>query len=200
MRKILSVILILVVTVSNIYFFSYAEDSTQSAEPSQTTQSSENSNRKKNAASSAEPAEEKTDSSNSDEAKDNVDATTDSDDNKENTTEKNENSDSTDLPDVKADAAILVNSNTGMVLYEKNSNKQMYPASTTKIMTAYIALNRLDLTSQITASKTAVSIASDSSKMGLLEGETLTAEELLYALMVQSANDAANVLAEAVSG
>jgi len=76
----------------------------------------------------------------------------------------------------------------------------MYPASTTKIMTAYLALNHLNLTDELTASKTAVDIASDSSKMGLSAGEILTAETLLYTLMIQSANDAANVLAEAVSG
>ncbi|MBO5929731.1 MAG: D-alanyl-D-alanine carboxypeptidase, partial [Clostridia bacterium] len=103
-------------------------------------------------------------------------------------------------PDVQSDAAILVNSNTGKIIYEKNAHKRMYPASTTKIMTAYLALNHLDLTNELTVSQTAIDIPSDSSAMGLLAGEVLTTEMLLHALMIQSANDAANVLAEAVSG
>lgn len=188
MRKILSVMLILMLTVSNIYSISYAEESTKSTEPQTIQSSSDKSNRKKTADDSSD---KKTDTSDSN-SNEPDDAS-----NSKNDTDSNESS---NQPDVQSDAAILINSNTGKVLYEKNSNKRMYPASTTKIMTAYIALNRLDFTSEITASKTAVSIASDSSKMGIIEGEVLTTEELLYALLVQSANDAANVLAEAVSG
>lgn len=103
-------------------------------------------------------------------------------------------------PEIKAEAAILINPSTNTVLYEKNSDKRMYPASTTKIMTAYLALVKLDLTQELTTSATAVDIDRDGSNMGLSQGEVLTAKQLLESLMIHSANDAANVLAEAVSG
>ncbi len=103
-------------------------------------------------------------------------------------------------PQILAESAILVNPSTGTVIYEKNATKKMYPASTTKIMTAYLALIRLDLSKELTASATAVDIDRDGSNMGLSQGEILTAKELLQSLMIHSANDAANVLAEAVSG
>ena len=123
---------------------------------------------------------------------------------KETTTDrKEENGDafnSSGNPEVLSEAAILVNGNTGKVLFEKNSHAQMFPASTTKIMTAYLAIIHLDMAQQITVSESAVAIASDSSKMDLVAGEILTVKDLLYALMVQSANDVANALAEAVSG
>lgn len=197
MRKILSITLILILTASNMFSASYAEND-ESVSQQQTEQSSiEKNNRKKNTESVNDTAENN-DSQNDDSATDGED-----DDNTDSENKGGQNEvegESNDLPDVLSDAAILINSNTGKILYEKNSNKQMYPASTTKIMTAFIALNRLELSSRITASKSAVSIADDSSKMGIVEGEVLTVEELLYALLVQSANDAANVLAEAVSG
>ncbi len=103
-------------------------------------------------------------------------------------------------PDIKAEAAFLINPSTNTVIYEKNADKRMYPASTTKIMTAYLALTKLDLTKELTASATAVDIDRDGSNMGLSQGEVLTGKQLLESLMIHSANDAANVLAEAVSG
>ncbi len=104
------------------------------------------------------------------------------------------------LPNVYGETAVLINANTGTVIYEKNAHEKIYPASTTKIMTALLAIEHLDLDKEVTASKAAVSIASDSSKMDLIEGEILTVRDLLYALMLHSANDAANALAEEVSG
>ncbi len=103
-------------------------------------------------------------------------------------------------PNVLGHAAVLLNANTGKIIYEKNAHDKVFPASTTKIMTAMLAIEHLDLEKKVTASKAAVSIAHDSSKMDLVEGETLTVKDLLLALMLQSANDAANVLAEEVSG
>lgn len=103
-------------------------------------------------------------------------------------------------PNVKAEAAFLINPGTGVVIYEKNADQRMYPASTTKIMTAYLALIKLDLNAQYTASATAVDIDRDGSNMGLSQGEILTGRQLIDSLMIHSANDAANVLAEAVSG
>lgn len=103
-------------------------------------------------------------------------------------------------PDVKAEAAFLINPSTGVIIYEKNADMRMYPASTTKIMTAYIALKHLDLAANYTASSTAVDIDRDGSNMGLSNGEVLTGRQLIDSLVIHSANDAANVIAEAVSG
>ena len=103
-------------------------------------------------------------------------------------------------PDIVAEAAFLMNPSTGTVLFEKNADAKMYPASTTKILTAYIALTKLDLNAPLTASTTAVDIDPDGSNMGLVAGEVLTARQLIDSLIIHSANDAANVLAEAISG
>lgn len=103
-------------------------------------------------------------------------------------------------PDVKAAAAILVDQGSGRVLFEKDADAKHYPASTTKIMTALLAIESLSTADSVTASRTAVDVDRDGSNMGILEGEILTVEQLLYGLMVHSANDAANVLAETVSG
>lgn len=198
MRKIFSILLICLLFTTDICMTSNAEDSLNSAQPTASQSSSEKSNRVKSAddIASQKDQNEKTDTSSKPD--NNTTAAQDEDGGK--TSQNDEENSDSNLPEVQSDSAILINSNTGMILYEKDAHKRMYPASTTKIVTAYIALQKLNLTDQVTASKTAISIPSDSSKMGILEGETLTVEELLYALMVQSANDAANVLAEAVSG
>ncbi len=103
-------------------------------------------------------------------------------------------------PEIKAEAAFLINPSTNTVIFEKNADTRMYPASTTKIMTAYLALIKLDLSKELTASAAAVDIDRDGSNMGLSQGEVLTGKQLLESLMIHSANDAANVLAEAVAG
>lgn len=190
MRKILSIICILMLTTSMCTYFSCAVDpsSSPSAKASSASQEPEKTNRKKTAAPSPSADSDKEEETSSDA--------------KETKSEKKDETEETASsgPEVLSKSAILVNSNTGKVLFEKNANAKMYPASTTKIMTAYLVLSRLDLSKEVTASKDAVSIALDSSKMGLVEGEILSVENLLHALLVKSANDAANVLAEAVSG
>lgn len=103
-------------------------------------------------------------------------------------------------PEITSEAAILIDFKSGDVLFEKKADEKNYPASTTKIMTAILAIENLDYGEVLTASETAVDIDRDGSNMGILAGETFTAEQLLYGLMVHSANDAANVLAEAVAG
>lgn len=100
----------------------------------------------------------------------------------------------------KSNTVIAVDSDSNIILYSKNIDKKIYPASTTKILTAIIAIENLDLGKSVVASKTAVSIPWDSSSIYLKEGEIMTVEELLYGLLLDSGNDAANVLAEAVSG
>jgi D-alanyl-D-alanine carboxypeptidase (penicillin-binding protein 5/6) len=103
--------------------------------------------------------------------------------------------------DVDAGAAILVDPDLNMVIYEENADKKMYPASTTKIMTALLTLENAKLSDTVTMTKADFTgIDSSSSSGGLKEGETVTVESLLYCLMLPSANEAANALARHVSG
>jgi D-alanyl-D-alanine carboxypeptidase (penicillin-binding protein 5/6) len=104
-------------------------------------------------------------------------------------------------PNVSAEAIYSAELSTGKVLFEKNSHEKMYPASTTKVMTALLVIENCELTDTATASYNAISIIpSGYSTANIQVGETLTIEDLLYALMLPSANEAANVLAEHVAG
>lgn len=104
-------------------------------------------------------------------------------------------------PPVASSAAILVESSTGKILFEKNSHEKMYPASTTKVMTAILVLENCDLEEMATVSRNAVfSIPSGYVNCNLKENEQICVKDLMYALMVKSANDAAVVLAEHISG
>ncbi len=191
MKKILSAILILMLTVSNITPAVFAENELKpEATASATVQNSNRKKTKETPAPSPSPKALKQDEKVEEKKEEKAEKTTDI-----KTEEKSDNS-----PEVVSEAAFLIESGTKKVIYEKNADKRMYPASTTKIMTAYLVLKHLDLNTELTASKEAVSIPLDSSKMALSEGETLTVSNLLKALLIQSANDAANVLAEGVSG
>lgn len=98
-------------------------------------------------------------------------------------------------------SAIIMDTNTGKVLYSKDENEKMYPASTTKIVTAILTLEHCDINDQITVSYDAVMSIPDGYSTAYLQiGENLTVEQLLELLLVHSANDAANVLAEHVGG
>ena len=100
-----------------------------------------------------------------------------------------------------SDAAILIDSATGKVLAEKNSNEKMYPASTTKILTAIIALENCKLEDKITASYDAVmSIPVGYSNAAIQPDETLSLEELLNLFLIHSANEVGMILAEHISG
>ena len=107
---------------------------------------------------------------------------------------------------VSAKAALLVDGDTGQVLLDQNAHEQLYPASLTKCMTTLLVLEAVDrgelsLDQTITASQSAISmLTADSSSAGIKVGEQLTVEQLLYCVMVQSANEACYILAEAVSG
>lgn len=106
-----------------------------------------------------------------------------------------------DEPTLVSKAAILMHSQTGKILYSKNENEKMYPASTTKIMTAILTLENCNLEDVITVSyDTVMSIPDGYSSASLQVGEQLTVEQLLQLLLVHSANDAANSLAEYVGG
>lgn len=103
--------------------------------------------------------------------------------------------------ELASEAAVLIDADTGLVLYEKNMHQQMYPASITKVMTGMLALKYLNPEEMLTVSNAAVNaVPSTSSHISLEPGEELTFEQTMLALSMQSANDAANVLAEAVSG
>lgn len=102
--------------------------------------------------------------------------------------------------DLGCSAAILIEANTGMVIYEKNADARMYPASTTKILTTYLGLLMGDLGSTAVTSSTALQISADSSTIPLSQGEEINFRDLLFATMVRSGNDGANVIAENISG
>lgn len=105
------------------------------------------------------------------------------------------------LPELESETAVLINANTGQILYQKNKDKKMYPASITKIMTAMLALKYGNLSDSITMSYDAVfSMDRQSSHIALDVEEKITLEQALYALGIESANDAANGIAELIGG
>lgn len=99
-----------------------------------------------------------------------------------------------------AEAAGVFNLTTKDVLYSQNLFEKLYPASTTKILTAYIILQDCDLNDTVTVSADAVANLTNSSKCDLAAGDVLTVRDLLYGLLLVSGNDAANALAEYHSG
>ncbi|AGI39601.1 D-alanyl-D-alanine carboxypeptidase [Thermoclostridium stercorarium subsp. thermolacticum DSM 2910] len=102
--------------------------------------------------------------------------------------------------ELTAKAAILVEMETGQVLYEKNADMRWSPASTTKIMTALVALENADINTKMKASATAInSIPLDYGIAGIKVGEELTLNDLLNFVLIISANEAANVIAENIS-
>lgn len=104
-------------------------------------------------------------------------------------------------PSIEAQAAIVMDYYTGAVLYSKSADAQMYPASITKIMTALLACENNSLDEIVTVSENAVyNISEDSSRAWLEVGESLTMEQMLLCIMLQSANDAAYAVAEHTSG
>lgn len=102
---------------------------------------------------------------------------------------------------VSSPSAILIDAKTGNILFEKSSNANMYPASITKILTAALALEKGDLNSVVKMSHKAIyDIEPGSSNAGFLEDEELTLEQQLYALLLWSANESANAIAEHIGG
>lgn len=109
-------------------------------------------------------------------------------------------------PQITATAAILIDAQTGNVLYEKNAEKKMYPASTTKIMTALVALDavknqEISLDQPLGLSDAAFkTLDADGSSIALKVGEKMTLKGLLEGLLIASGNDAAVVIAEGIAG
>lgn len=99
-----------------------------------------------------------------------------------------------------AKSAILIEASTGEVIFEKNADAVMYPASTTKIMTVLLGIMMGDMSQTCYLSETAAAIEEDSADMGLDVGESINFQDLLYGTFIRSANEGANMIAEAVSG
>lgn len=111
---------------------------------------------------------------------------------------------STDWPadiSIDSDAGIVMDANTGVVLYGKNIHETYSPASITKVLTSLIVLEHCSLDETVTFSESAVyNVESNSSSAGYDTGDTASVKDCLYALLLKSANEAANALAEHVAG
>lgn len=104
-------------------------------------------------------------------------------------------------PVTSAQSAILMDVDTGSILYAKDIHKRSFPASTTKILTCLIAVERGNLDDTVTFSNEAVfSVPGDGSNMGMDVGEEITLEQCLYGILVGSANEVANAVGEHIAG
>lgn len=99
---------------------------------------------------------------------------------------------------VSAQSAVLMCANNGEILYSRNADKQLSMASTTKIMTSLLALEAAMPETEITVTKEMVSI--EGTSMGLIEGDSVSLKELVYGMLLQSGNDAANTVAYVLGG
>src|SRR3989344_3272676 len=99
-------------------------------------------------------------------------------------------------PDILAQAAIVIDKDSGVIIYAKNENLRFSPASTTKIMTALTALDYFKLTDVLEVKRA----TDEGSILGLVQGEKMTFLDLLYAMLLPSANDAAFVIAQNYPG
>ncbi|MCL1854625.1 MAG: D-alanyl-D-alanine carboxypeptidase [Clostridia bacterium] len=101
-----------------------------------------------------------------------------------------------------AKSAILIEAESGDVIFEKEADERMYPASTTKVLTVLLGLGEggVDAEEIVTMSGTAMDIPEDSSVIPMQEGETIKFKDLLFATMVRSGNEGANLIAETVAG
>ena len=101
------------------------------------------------------------------------------------------------LSDVHCASYCVYDKTTGYIVISMNPDDRIYPASMTKIMTCLLSLELLETSAKLIVSQSALAgLDSDSSLMGVLEGEKVKVSELLYGLMLPSGNDAANVLGE----
>ena len=104
-------------------------------------------------------------------------------------------------PAVSATSYVMMDANTGEILFEKNGAKRIYPASTIKLMTAVVAIENAKLTKKITTKASVLnSIAYDASKLNMKAGVTFNLEQWLNMLLIYSAADAADTIAYGVSG
>ena len=102
---------------------------------------------------------------------------------------------------LSADSAVVMDVQSGAILYEKNMDKQQYPASITKILTTLVALENSTMSETVTFSKNAVTnLESGASNIDTKPGEKMSMEDSLYAIMLMSANEVCNGVAEHISG
>lgn len=107
----------------------------------------------------------------------------------------------TDGPNITGYSAIVMDMDTMDILYEQDIHHKGEPASTTKLMTAILAVDKLSPTDNVTITESIKdNLIEDAVVVGLIPGEVMPAKELLYAMLLPSANDAANALGTAVSG
>ncbi len=102
------------------------------------------------------------------------------------------------VPSVSAKTAVVMDINTGRVLYEKDKDEKIYPASTTKIMTALIAVEQGNMDKEVKIPPEAVGV--EGSSIYLAQGEKLPMRDLVYGLMLRSGNDSAVAIAEEIAG
>ena len=113
----------------------------------------------------------------------------------------NENNNICTVPNISAKSYYVIDNKTNKVLYKYRENEKMYPASTTKIVTAILTIENSNLNDTVTANYEAISnIPEGYSSANIQVGETLTVEQLLQLLLVPSCNDVANVLAYHIGG
>ncbi len=107
------------------------------------------------------------------------------------------------VPEVTAQNVLMINLNTGALIYQKNAQDKIYPASTTKVMTLLVAMDHInDMESEVIVSQNDAyeDLVVGSSNIALKDGEKIRIEDLLYAVSISSANEAANALAIHVAG
>ena len=105
------------------------------------------------------------------------------------------------VPQTTSQSVCVMDADTGEILYEKDAYTQLPMASITKTMTALVAMENSDLQGTTTATNEALATVDlASTRIGFEAGENLTLDELMYCMLVYSANDAANILAAAVGG
>lgn len=106
-----------------------------------------------------------------------------------------------DKPVIEAEGAVLMNGATGEVIFGKNQDTRYYPASITKLMTALLIAENCGLDDTVKFSKTATTnLESGAVNIKMTEGDTMTVRQCLYALLLKSANEVGNALAEHMSG
>lgn len=104
-------------------------------------------------------------------------------------------------PQIGAGGAILMEANTGTILYAKNIDQRFYPASTTKILTSLVAIENSEMNEIVSFSHEAVfSIEKGSSHMGMDTGQSISMEQCLYGILVYSANEVCNAVGEHIAG
>ncbi len=104
-------------------------------------------------------------------------------------------------PEISGEAAVLIDADTGAVLYDRNCHERLYPASITKIMTGILAIENCSMSDKITFTSDIIdALPYDAAKLGAIVGEELTVKDSLYALFIRSYNDVAMGLAYTVSG